>query len=59
MLKASGKEVIFMVDGNVTNCADDIFACGARWIFSKQEPTRKRMDALKQLPSQRRFDNSI
>jgi len=35
MLKAAGKEVIFMVDGCVDYYADDIFACGARGIISE------------------------
>lgn len=35
MLKAAGKEVIFMVDGNVNAFADDVMACGARGIISE------------------------
>ncbi|MHB9026788.1 MAG: uroporphyrinogen decarboxylase family protein [Armatimonadota bacterium] len=35
MLKAAGKDVIFMVDGNIDAYADDIFACGARGIISE------------------------
>ena len=35
MLKAAGKEVIFMVDGCADFYADDIFACGARGIISE------------------------
>lgn len=35
MLKAAGKEVIFMVDGCIDQYADDIFACGARGIISE------------------------
>jgi hypothetical protein len=35
MLKAAGKEVIFMVDGCVDAYADDVFACGARGIISE------------------------
>ncbi len=35
MLKASGKEVIFMVDGCVDAFADDVMACGARGIISE------------------------
>ena len=35
MLKAAGKQVIFMVDGCVDQYADDIFACGARGIISE------------------------
>ncbi len=35
MLKAAGKEVIFMVDGCVDAFADDVIACGARGIISE------------------------
>ena len=35
ILKAAGKEIIFMVDGCVNTYADDIFACGARGIISE------------------------
>ncbi|MBI2842155.1 MAG: hypothetical protein HYX78_02015 [Armatimonadetes bacterium] len=35
LLKAAGKEVIFMVDGCMDAYADDIFACGARGIISE------------------------
>jgi hypothetical protein len=35
MLKATGKEVIFMVDGGVDAFADDVMACGARGIISE------------------------
>ncbi len=35
ILKASGKEVIFMVDGCVDAFADDVMACGARGIISE------------------------
>ena len=37
ILKAAGKETIFMVDGSVDVLADDVMACGARGIIS--EPT--------------------
>jgi hypothetical protein len=37
LLKAAGKEVIFMVDGSVDAFAADVMACGARGIIS--EPT--------------------
>ena len=37
ILRAAGKEVIFMVDGCVDALADDVMACGARGIIS--EPT--------------------
>jgi len=35
MLRAAGKEVIFMVDGCIDAYADDVFACGARGIISE------------------------
>jgi len=35
ILKAAGKEAIFMVDGCIDAYADDIFACGARGIISE------------------------
>ena len=35
MVRATGKRVIFMVDGNVDRYADDIFACGASGIISE------------------------
>ncbi|GHU37164.1 hypothetical protein FACS1894105_08760 [Clostridia bacterium] len=35
MLKASGKEVIHMVDGNVDQYADDVIACGARGFVTE------------------------
>ncbi|MBI3990854.1 MAG: hypothetical protein HY350_01770, partial [Candidatus Omnitrophica bacterium] len=35
MVKASGKEVIFMTDGCIDVYADDIFACGARGITTE------------------------
>jgi len=35
IVKAAGKEVLFMVDGNVTAYADDLIACGARGIISE------------------------
>ena len=35
ILKAAGKEVIFMSDGNVNDVADDVMACGARGIISE------------------------
>lgn len=35
MLKATGKEVIFMVDGCIDAYADDVFACGARGIITE------------------------
>lgn len=35
MLKAAGKEIIYMVDGCADYYADDIFACGARGIISE------------------------
>ncbi|MFZ2657295.1 MAG: uroporphyrinogen decarboxylase family protein, partial [Victivallales bacterium] len=35
ILKKSGKEVIFMVDGRVDAFVDDVMACGARGIISE------------------------
>jgi hypothetical protein len=35
LLKAAGKEVIFMVDGCVDAFVDDVMACGARGIISE------------------------
>ncbi len=35
ILKDAGKEVIFMVDGNVDVFVDDVMACGARGIISE------------------------
>jgi len=35
ILKAGGKEVIFMADGCMDAYADDVFACGARGIISE------------------------
>ncbi|MDT8390154.1 MAG: uroporphyrinogen decarboxylase family protein [Lentisphaeria bacterium] len=35
ILKDAGKEVLFMVDGNVDAFADDVMACGARGIISE------------------------
>jgi len=35
MLKQSGKEIIFMVDGCVDAFVDDVMACGARGIISE------------------------
>ena len=35
LVKAAGKEVIFMVDGCIDAFADDIFACGARGIITE------------------------
>ena len=51
MLKATGKEVIFMVDGCIDAYADDVFACGARGIISEpytnyKEIARKHKDCF-------------
>jgi len=35
ILKQAGKEVIFMVDGNVDAFVDDVMSCGARGIISE------------------------
>lgn len=35
MLKAAGKDVIFMVDGCIDAYADDVMACGARGIITE------------------------
>jgi len=35
LLKAAGKEVLFMVDGCIDRYADDVIACGARGIISE------------------------
>jgi len=35
MLKAAGKEVLFMADGCMDAYADDVFACGARGIITE------------------------
>ena len=35
MVRAAGKHVIFMSDGNMTKYADDVIACGARGIISE------------------------
>lgn len=43
ILKNSGKEVIFMVDGNIDAFADDVLACGARGIISEPYTDYKRL----------------
>ena len=35
IVKDAGKEVLFMSDGNMTELADDVMACGARGIISE------------------------
>jgi hypothetical protein len=35
LVKAAGKEVLFMADGCMDRYADDVFACGARGIISE------------------------
>jgi hypothetical protein len=35
IVKAAGKEVLFMVDGCIDAYADDVFACGARGIITE------------------------
>lgn len=51
MLRAAGKEVLFMVDGRINAYADDIFACGARGIITEphtdfREIARKHPDCF-------------
>jgi len=43
IVKAAGKEVIFMVDGCVNAYADDVMACGARGIISEPFTDYKRL----------------
>lgn len=43
IVKAAGKEVIFMVDGCVDAYADDVMACGARGIISEPYTDYKRL----------------
>jgi len=43
ILKAAGKEVLFMVDGCVDAFADDVMACGARGIISEPYTDYKRL----------------
>jgi uroporphyrinogen-III decarboxylase len=43
LLKAAGKEVIFMVDGCVDAYADNVMACGARGIISEPFTDYKRL----------------
>jgi hypothetical protein len=43
LVRASGKEVIFMVDGCVDAYADDVMACGARGIISEPMTDYKRL----------------
>ena len=43
IVKAAGKEVIFMVDGCVDAYADDVMACGARGIISEPYTNYKRL----------------
>ncbi len=45
MLKATGKEVIFMVDGCVDAYADDVMACGARGLISEPYTNYKKLAA--------------
>lgn len=35
IVRSTGKQVIFMADGNVTQYVDDVMACGARGIISE------------------------
>jgi len=43
IVKAAGKEVLFMVDGCVDAFADDVMACGARGIISEPYTDYKRL----------------
>ncbi len=43
IVRAAGKEVIFMVDGCVDAFADDVMACGARGIISEPYTDYKRI----------------
>jgi hypothetical protein len=43
LLKATGKEVIFMADGCMNAYADDVMACGARGIISEPYTDYKRL----------------
>jgi len=45
VVKAAGKEVIFIVDGCADAYADDIFACGARGIVSEPYTNYKKLAA--------------
>jgi hypothetical protein len=49
LLKATGKEVIFMADGCMNAYADDVMACGARGIISEPYTDYRRVA--------RRYDN--
>lgn len=35
LLRAAGKQVVFMADGNLDRFADDVIACGARGVISE------------------------
>jgi hypothetical protein len=41
ILRSAGKEVLFMVDGNVDAFVDDVMACGARGIISEPHTNYK------------------
>ena len=43
ILRAAGKQVIFMSDGNMTAYADDVIACGARGIISEPSTDYKKI----------------
>ncbi len=43
IVKAAGKEVIFMSDGNMDAYADDVMACGARGIISEPYTNYKKI----------------
>jgi hypothetical protein len=51
ILKAAGKEVIFMVDGNMDQYVDDVMACGARGFVTEPYTDFKAIA--------RRYDNPV
>ena len=50
MLKAAGKRVVFMVDGNIDRYAGDVFACGADGIITEPH-TNFKMLAGRHVPA--------
>jgi hypothetical protein len=43
IVKAAGKQVLFMADGCMNACADDVMACGARGIISEPYTDYRRL----------------